>query len=305
MYDTIRAYYQGELAELELMPNKERFVKNVDAAGELKGYKAQFKNVKIYLNFSHRISFEGSLSRFAFGENFSTMTRAKAEEAVLEICKFCGIPPELWKVTRLDISTILPATTKIEVLQNVLGCISPQIKRWTAGKSGIYWANQQRQLVLYDKALWAKETKTDLPEILKEGGWIRAELRLQKNIPTQTKSKAILSLLYNEDFYLRVCKLWQQHFLSIKKQSGCIFHKQTQKQREALGQFIAMLHSNDREAFERRFEQASSNCRKAQERSRFRNVVKKYVEKYNEPDEKTDAIYDTFQRQIKCSIASH
>lgn len=304
MYDTIRAVYQGELAEIGLMPHKEMFVENIDASGVFKGYKAKYKNFYICLYLSHRITIEGSLSRFAFGENFSTMTRATAKEAVEEICNFCAIPPECFTITRLDLSTIMPMTTKIEVLQNVLG-IAPRLKRWTCGKNGIYWGSQQRQLVIYDKSLWAKETKTDLPEILKSGGWLRAELRLQKNITNQTKSNASLSLLYDEAFYLRVCKLWQKHFLSIKKQSGGIFQKKTSTQREALGQFIAMLQSADGDLFERMLMQASANCEKSGERNRFKQIIKKHIEKHSEPDEKKDAIFSKFQRQIKASIASH
>lgn len=304
MYDTIKAYYQGELAEIELLPNKENFVPNIDASGDLRGYKAKFGNIYIFLNLYHKLSFEGSLSRFAFNENFSTMTRAAAKDAIEEICNFCGIPPEKWIITRLDISTILPATTKIEILQNVLGSAT-RLKRWTCGKSGIYWGNSQRQLVIYDKTLWAKETNTDLPEVLKGFDWIRAELRLQKNIGQQTKSNASLSLLYDEEFYLRVCKLWKSHFLSIKKQSGGIFQKKTNTAKAALGQFIAMLQCGDNELFERMVKQAASNCEKTIERSRFKQTIKKYVENNSEPEEKKDAAFNSFQRQIKCIVASH
>lgn len=304
MYDTIKAYYQGDLAELELLPNKEKFVPNIDASGELRGYKAKCKNVYIFLNRYHKISFEGSLSRFAFDENCSTISRAAAKDAIEEICSFCGIPPENWIITRLDISTIIPATIRIETLQNVLGSAT-RLKRWNCEKNGIYWGNMQRQLVIYDKSRWGKETNTKLPEVLNGYEWIRAELRLQKNIGKQTKSNASLSLLYDEDFYLRVCKLWKSHFLSIEKQSGGIFQKKTSTSKAAIEQFIAMLESGDKELFERMIKQAAANCEKTIERSRFKTTIKKYVANNSEPEEKKDAAFNSFQQLIKCSIASH
>lgn len=144
-----------------------------------------------------------------------------------------------------------------------------------------------------------------MPEVLKGFDWVRTELRLQKNIGKQTKSNANLSLLYDEDFYLRVCKLWQLHFLSIKKQSGGIFQKKTNTAKAALGQFVAMLYSGDKELFERMEKQAACNCEKTIERSRFKQTIKKYVENNSEPEEKKDAAFNSFQRQIKCSVASH
>ena len=304
MYDTIKAYYQGELANIESMPKPEYFVENITASGDFIGYKAKFRNLYVYLSLYSKITIEGSLSRFVFGENFSTMSRASTEEAVEEIVAFTGIPAEQWVITRLDISTILPTSTAIKTLQSILGSVS-RCKRWESGKNGIYWGNEQRQLVLYDKTKWAEVTKTPLPEVLKGGEWIRAELRLMKDIRGQTKSDANLSLLYDEDFYLRVCQLWQFKFLSIKKQSGGIFQKKTPTAKEALGQFVAMLQSADKELFERVEKQASVNCEKVAERSRFRQNLKKMLEKHNEPNDVADAVYKTFQNLIKFGIASH
>lgn len=304
MYDTIKAYYQGELANIECLPSKELFVENITASGDFIGYKAKFRNLYVCLSLYSKITIEGSLSRFVFGENFSTMSRALTEEAAEEIVALTGIPAEQWMITRLDISTILPTSTTIKTLQSILGSVI-RCKRWESGKNGIYWGNEQRQLVLYDKTRWAKETKTPLPKVLEGGEWIRAELRLMKNIGVQTKSDTNLSLLYDEDFYLRVCRLWQSYFLSIQKQSGGVFQRKTQKARDTMGQFVAMLQSADKELFERMVKQASANCEKVVERSRFKQNLKKMLEKHNEPNDVADEVYKTFQNYIKFSIASH
>ena len=308
MYDTIRAYYKGDLAELEKLPNI-NFVEDIKATGEFVGYKAICRNMMIYLSLSHRLTIEGSLSRFVFGDNSHTIDRQTTKNAIIELCNILGIPPKEFKVTRLDVSTIIPTTgnMKIETLKNVLGDI-PRAKNWNV-KNSLYWGNSQKEICIYDKTRWAKETKTDLPEILKGGEWVRVELRMLKNIDGQTKQPkdkhVTLDKLYNSSFYGRVCDMWEKSFLSITRQSGCLTDRKTwSKAKEGLEMYFAFLESKVSEGEKKAYiEFLLSRNPSKQERTRWRKLLKSVLEKYTEADDTTKKIYNEFQQLIKSNKA--
>ena len=307
MYDTIRAYYKGDLAELEKLPNI-NFVEDIKATGEFVGYKAICRNMMIYLSLSHRLTIEGSLSRFVFGDNSHTIDRQTTKNAIIELCNILGIPPKEFKVTRLDVSTIIPTTgnMKIETLKNVLGDI-PRAKKWNV-KNSLYWGNSQKEICIYDKTRWAKETKTDLPEILKGGEWVRVELRMLKNIDGQTKQPkdkhVTLDKLYNSSFYGRVCDMWEKSFLSITRQSGNLPAKPVSKAKEGFEMCFAMLYSavGDRKGKEIT-DSVHSQFTSKRESNRYRKLLKSVLEKYTEADDTTKKIYNEFQQLIKSNKA--
>lgn len=304
MFDTIKAYYIGDLAEKTKFVNVD-FVPIIDAKGVHKGYKAEYRNIKIFLSLSHRLTIEGSLSRFAFGDNFGTIDRKTTKTAILELCEFLGIPPKDFKVTRLDVATIIPATEKIETLQNVLGGVS-RCKRWESGKNGIYWGNKQKQMVIYNKTLWAKETKTPIPKILEGGDWIRAEFRILKNIGQQTNYKNVsLDKLYNSGFYCKMCDVWENSFLSIEQMPGSLFFNPVDTATDLFDVCFVMLQSAVKATQRQKIiDNALSLCSNKVERHRFREKLKKVNEKYKETEETPKgAIYNAFREMVKSSKA--
>jgi hypothetical protein len=161
------------------------------------------------------ISLKGSLPKFYFGDNIQTLTRRNIAQAIEKLNDCLHIDLREAKVTRLDVSTIIPTKRPPADYYQYLG-EKPRFNRLNATDSTLYYNNHQRQIAFYDKGKEAKAKGMIVPTLL-SGNLLRYELRYQKRINKQFNADVTASTLYDTVFYRKILMSWYNEFKTIQK----------------------------------------------------------------------------------------
>ena len=302
MYDTIKAFCKCNITQFEQLPIYPRIIPEYSKEGDLIGGKTTIKN--IYVEFDYikgELMINGSLSRYIFGNNFETMERRQAKKAITEICKEIGIDAKEWRLSRVDVSTIFYAGQTMGTVKKILG----DVKRMERNeyRNSIYWSNSNRQLLLYDKTMWAYENKKnkEIPDILKNAKWLRAEMRLLKNIARQTKTTAKLNLLYDSAFYDKICEMWLANFKAIGMRGATT----TKEETDPMKVLIIEIYKDIPQQMEYYVDKQMAKCTDKQKRYRFRKVIAELKQKSITAMEGAEKKYKEFQNTLITAKAVH
>jgi hypothetical protein len=171
--------------------------------------------VKVYE--SGNVFLDGSLSKFYFeNNNIETLTRKATQNAVEKLSDFLHTDITTARVTRIDLSTIIPTKRPPSDYFMFLGAKS-YFNRLQANPDTLYYNNHQRQIIFYDKQKEARAKGMKVPEILQESNLLRYELRILKRVNAQLKAEVTAGLLSNEMFYQSIVQRWYNEFETIQK----------------------------------------------------------------------------------------
>ena len=168
--------------------------------------------------FGNGLYLQGSLAKYYLPSNLYTLTRSDTEKAIQSLCDKLHTDIRAAKVSRLDVSTVLPTTRP--PTDYYTGLINKTyFTRVQATKDTLYFNSGKRQLVFYDKSKEAVAKGAIIPDCFKGCNLLRYEMRLQRQIPKQLKVTGVITAerLYNPDFYTTLIGLWKNEFDSIKK----------------------------------------------------------------------------------------
>ena len=177
-------------------------------SGKSKNY-----TVNVYEN---GISLKGSLAKNYFGDNLHTLKRKDVQFAIEQLSDNLHVNIKTAKVTRLDISTVIPTKRPPANYYSHLGN-KPHFVRLQSTPDTLYYNNHQRQLILYDKTKEATAAHVPVPEILQGCNLLRYELRYTKRLNKQLNTSLTAGQLYNVEFYRAVIQSWHNEFKSIQK----------------------------------------------------------------------------------------
>jgi hypothetical protein len=166
--------------------------------------------------FEAGILLKGSLAKSYFGgENISTLKRRDVQRAIEQLSD--GLHTDLngAKVTRLDISTVIPTRRPPADYYPYLGS-KARFERLQSTPDTLYYNNHQRQLIFYDKIKEAIGKGIKPPEIL-GNNVLRYELRYTKRVNGQLKADVKASTLYDRVFYPAIIQNWYNEFKTIQK----------------------------------------------------------------------------------------
>jgi hypothetical protein len=186
---------------------------------EKSGYSASGKVFDYTVNvFENGISMKGSLSKSFFeSENISTLTRRATEQTIEKLSDSLYFDVSKAKVTRLDVSTVIPTKRPPCDYYQFLGT-KTHFKRLEAVKDEtLYYSNHQRQIIFYDKTKEANSKAVKVPELLQNINLFRYELRFLKRVNAQFKADVTAKTLYDEMFYQSVVQNWYKEYQSIQK----------------------------------------------------------------------------------------
>lgn len=182
------------------------------------GYSASGKLGDYTVNcFEGGISLKGSLAKYYLPSNVFTLTRQTAAEAIEKMSDELHLDIKAAKVTRIDVSTVIPTKRPPTDYYNGLGN-KPRFTRLQATKTTLYYNQRLMQLVFYDKTQEAAAKGALMPDTLSGCNLLRYELRFAHK-PQRLLRVAEISgaTLTQQAFYYSIIQKWKNEFDTIKK----------------------------------------------------------------------------------------
>jgi hypothetical protein len=184
---------------------------------ERAGYSCMGKIGEYVVNIGENgVSLKGSLAKSYFGDNLHTLTRWDTKQAIEELSDFLHTDISTARVTRLDISTVIPTKRPPADYYSHLGN-KPYFDRLQSTPNTLYYNNHQRQIIFYDKTKEAATKDVQVPEILQNSNLFRYELRYTKRLNKQLNTDLTAVKLYDVEFYRAVIQKWHSEFKTIQK----------------------------------------------------------------------------------------
>ena len=165
-----------------------------------------YRNMHVRVRSDGEVSVCGSLPRFHLGSNAGTLRRQEVERAVTALSAAFGVPPEVWRVYRLDLAATMPMPRPVSFYLDVLGPVSRMQMRRFGGETVTY-VNKRRTLQFYDKG-----KEADLP-----GHLLRFELQYKKGLKRQLKREVTLADLYDPAFFAGLVGRWLEACRRVPK----------------------------------------------------------------------------------------
>lgn len=220
MYDTINMWVSKEMVSntdlLGTIPYNLTSIDNESYNPRTEQYytNGYLGNYKVSV-FDSGVSLKGSLAKFYLDNNFEILTRQDTQRAIELMSDVIGLPIAKAKVNRLDLGYNFKTKYPVESYYNFLGA-AQYYQRLVQPKS-IYYRNNLRQLIFYNKIAEAKNKGIAIPSIYQNSPVLRCELRYMKQVSKQLKEAVTVQKLYNEDFYIKVVDSLLSNYQKITK----------------------------------------------------------------------------------------
>lgn len=173
-------------------------------------------NLKVSITENRVKIYDSSLCKYYLGNNFKTLTIRDTKKAIEKISDCLQLPFDLANVTRIDFAQNMILNHDPSLYLKYLGIA--QYYNRLEQNNGLYYNNQKRQLVFYDKVHEQKIKHQPIPELYRNKNVLRYELRFRKQLRKQFNRNSITAgLLYDEVFYYDLVKRWEREYLSIQK----------------------------------------------------------------------------------------
>lgn len=217
MYDTVNTYLSiEEVASDDLLASLSNLE---DVTEHLKDgrvhYSGRLKNMKVNVS-NTGLSLKGSLAKYHLDDNIQTLTRGDTVAAIERLSDDLQLPMSRAKVTRIDFAHNLLMKYEPLTYYQYLGD-SQHYQRLLQPKS-LYYNNQQRVKLFYDKLVEVKRQKMSIPDIMAGQNVLRFELRFVSRLPKQFKQQKVKAgHLTDEKFYMALVNRWILEYQNIKK----------------------------------------------------------------------------------------
>jgi len=173
------------------------------------------KNYRVNLS-EKGISLKGSLAKYFLFNNFHTLTRADSARAFEMMTDELKLPIQRANVNRIDFAQNFIMNFEPEAYYVFLGECQ-YYNRQPQSKS-LYYSNNLRQKVFYNKIAESKAQGLKPPDIWNGQNVLRYEMRFKSRLPKQFMQKEITtSNLSNEKFYMTIFDKWLEEYEAINK----------------------------------------------------------------------------------------
>lgn len=219
MYDTV--YFrltQNEVSNVDFLAEIPCYLDNVGehCYGGQTVISGTLNGLKITLNRWQMKIKDGSLCKWYLGNNFQTMGKRDAKDAISALSDALHLPIDKALITRLDVAQNLIMRYPADVYFSHLGLLRYATRLQEPG--GIYYNRTGGRLCFYDKNREQKSHKEPIPDLYIGRNVLRYEQRYVGRVAAQFKTQeATGAMLYNEGFYIAVMNRWRDDYLSIQK----------------------------------------------------------------------------------------
>jgi len=178
MYDTVNFWIDGLMVGGDPFTIAQYLTDHTEQ-NSARGYSISGRagDYLVYLNQSG-IRLKGSLPKFLLTDNIQTLTRSGARDAIQKLSDEIHLPVDMAKVTRVDISTVLPMSREPNEYYSLLGN-KPHFERLQATKDTLYYNTNEKQLIFYNKKAEAKAKGVKIPVGFEGANLLRVEARYQ------------------------------------------------------------------------------------------------------------------------------
>ncbi|GHT00786.1 hypothetical protein AGMMS50276_27450 [Synergistales bacterium] len=195
----------------------QRYLSNITERQNKNGYSCTGNVGDYWVHIAENgISLKGSLAKNYFGDNLHTLTRRDTKQAIEELSDHLHTDINAARVTRMDVSTVIPTKRTPADYYSHLGN-KPHFDRLQSTPDTLYYNNHQRQIIFYDKTKEAATKDVQVPEILQNSNLFRYELRYTKRLNKQLNTDLTAGKLYETGFYRAVIQNWYNEFKTIQK----------------------------------------------------------------------------------------
>jgi hypothetical protein len=159
---------------------------------------------------------DSSLCKYYLPENFQTLTRGDTMRAIEKMSDDLHLPMKKADITRIDLAQGLIVKHETPVYYNHLGLL--QYYSRLEQNRGLYYNNNNRKLVFYDKVAEYKYKKLPVPEMYENRNVLRYEMRFCRQLLKQFNVPELKAeQLYNEQFYIDIIDRWHTEYKNINK----------------------------------------------------------------------------------------
>lgn len=168
--------------------------------------------------FQWGITFKGSMAKYKYNQNFSTLSRSALEEAIDEMSEDLQMDLRVGVVSRIDISTNITTNHPPSQYFKYLGNI-PRYKRLNLAIDTLEYRQKKSQLSFYDKMSQAKKERMEIPSVLDGEHCLRYEFRMLDHVKTYAKTpdKTRVGDVITPEYYANLIECWRNGFKKISK----------------------------------------------------------------------------------------
>lgn len=159
---------------------------------------------------------DGSLCKYALGDNYQTLGRRDVQEAIERLSDELHLPIDRATITRMDIAQNFIVRHPTDVYFARLGVLAYATR--LQEPHGLYYSLNGGRLAFYDKNQEQRAAHAAIPAMYDGRNVLRYEQRYTERIAKQMRRSEIpASMLYDEDFYVEVVNRWRDRYRAIKK----------------------------------------------------------------------------------------
>ena len=220
MLDTVNLWLPKSQISSDTFNNLDRLKVLTSTTTREVSHYGYLKNYKVSI-FNYGISLKGSLAKYHLQDNFQTLTRKGAKEAIESLSDHLHLKLCEAEVKRVDIADNFIMKHQHKAYYDLLGTC-PKLKRLVQPKS-VYYSNSNKQLIFYNKIAEGRYRGQVIPEVWDNKQVLRYELRLLRNSEVEVINSGFKAQnLYDEETYMKLIDIWffnYQQVNKIRKQS--------------------------------------------------------------------------------------
>lgn len=218
MYDTLKLYLrQDSVKDVDLLAETPVFLENITehSKNDEIYYSGSLNNLRMYVS-EKGVSINGSIAKYYLSDNMQTLRRQDTEQAIQKLSDDLHLPIKKANVSRIDFAHNFIMQYKPDVYYPYLG-ESQYFNRFQQPNS-LYYSNDSRTLLFYDKPVEAKSKGYRIPEVWSDQNVLRYEIRYRRRLSKQFKEPEVRArTLYDEQFYIKLTDRYVSDFKSIHK----------------------------------------------------------------------------------------
>ena len=221
MVDTIGGYMKTSILGrvLHVLENKKE---SVNPKTKVRRISGKICNLSLFIfikpDSEYTISLKGSINKYIHGNNFIPCNRLEIKKAIKKLSNLTQLPFHNLILTRIDFGASLAMKSPVKLYLVNLDELPFRYKKLNYANESIYFSNDKRSLIFYDKIKQCKDHKEEIPSEFFGKNVLRYELRYTKRLAQQFGMKKVYALdLYNKTFYNELLARWKRMYSKVKK----------------------------------------------------------------------------------------
>ena len=181
----------------------------------------------------------GSLCKYYLENNFKTLGRSDTQKAIEKLSDTLHLPIDKATITRLDVAQNFIVQNPVQVYYNHLGELKYSTRIGIGNGNGIIETLQYYQsrglLIFYDKLKEQTVKRQPIDELYVNRNVLRYEQRHTSRLAkTFNVERVTASMLFDENFYIKIIKEWKNNYFNINKINDFIINFEGMKNKTDL-----------------------------------------------------------------------